>query len=296
MVILEERYEKILKKPWRTIDLILYPYGRLRPKAYGEILFSEEWNYLAETLAWLYTIKMLLPPKIKRPLVSLSTFKITPHIAWLVYQTFKFPSEIRTEWADISLDILPRTHALEFADISQSILSRQYGTKFPDFSGTLASISSSISTSGRPGTILSKEYNIIVQLKQSIGTLNDIPTKEVVATTASVSTHTGQAAGDIYLDLLYREAFIYLEGLRSASYLLETMAKEIATRLAGATLYTLSKTLGTSGPSTSLPMLPIDIRTASPQASVQTMTKQVGTAQAQINLSTFGITVSTRVQ
>jgi len=101
--LLKNRYEKIWIPPWKYCDYILWQYGPLRPKNYGEMLFSDEYNYLIYTLYWSKVNKRLIfkgfyDSQIAETLIKtdlLAGFVLTPVILKLLFTSFNKPDFVR---------------------------------------------------------------------------------------------------------------------------------------------------------------------------------------------------------
>lgn len=185
MSLMEELYGKVYRKTWKGKDFIIYRYGKLRPKDFGEILFSEEWNYLIYTLYYLHTIKHLIPPRVKFPQITRYIISITPTLAFAVYAIFKIPTEFTTRFSDIVLPWISYSYRVGFIEVSNA----------------LATLERSIRLVGAPITLVGGEYRLELAIEIETNLLGDAPYRESRIAVAPT--------GDLRLWMTYRPGFIY---------------------------------------------------------------------------------------
>ena len=272
MSLMEELYGKVYRKTWKGKDYIIYRYGKLRPKDFGEILFSEEWNYLIYTLYYLHTVKHLIPPRVKFPQITRYIISITPTLAFLVHVTFKVPTEYLTKFSDVILPWFSYTSSTDLADIVNQWFSYSYATGFIDISRVLASLERYITWSGGPGTILGGEYRLELAMEIGIKLLGDAPYRE--------ARMKIEPTGDLRLGLLYRPGFIYYYRYSFTDVSLLTAVKELLTKDSDIVATILSK----------------EIVSRFADVSRSLFTIGVEHKTEKINISSFTVSISVRVE
>jgi len=188
--LLKNRYERKWIPPWKPSDFILWQYGPLRPKNYGEVLFSDEYNYLIYTLYWSKVSKRFFFRGFFYPSIVLSILKIGVTIPPIIYKLIKIIGETRTEFADILL----------------SIISKEVKIEFPDIVNQLMKITSRIYLISGPIFIYIPTYNVGLRLSLGSRLINDLPTKTVEIYTDIFDISQGLVHPNLYLDIVFTES------------------------------------------------------------------------------------------
>lgn len=288
MSILDERYTRVYKHPWKGKDYIMYKYGGLRPKGFGEMLFSEEWNYIVETLYYLHYIKHLIPPKAKFPQVSKPLFDFSVIVGLIVYVLLRLPSEVRVEFADVLLSLLSIERRVESPDATIGLLSYSTSTEFPDVVETLASKDLYVTWSGGPGTLVGGEYSLELAIEIGVELLGDAPYRE--------GRLKVEPTGDLRLGLLYKPAFMYLYSLASPNTTITTLIKELRARTPDVAIQTLIREVTSRAPDVSLTTIARELYTKAPDANLTTMSVSSEVKGSTVSINTLATTLTYRVE
>jgi len=120
--LLKNRYERKWYPPWKPSDYILWQFGPLRPKGYGEILFSDEYNYIIYTLYWSKVSKRFFFRGLYFPRITLPVLRLYVAIPKVVFKTFMVLQEARTAFKGIEAGLGARrpvhAAATSFAGVS----------------------------------------------------------------------------------------------------------------------------------------------------------------------------------
>jgi len=188
--LLKNRYERKWYPPWKPSDYILWQFGPLRPKGYGEILFSDEYNYIIYTLYWSKVSKRFFFRGLFQPALTVQILRFAVTIPPIIFRTFKFPGLVKTDFADAVLQIIAIKAGTDFADVINRLLW----------------ITRKIALSGERGTLTKALLSASVELSLSNSLVNDAPTRGVRIHTEAVDISKGVIPPNLYLDIIFGES------------------------------------------------------------------------------------------
>ncbi|PUA31327.1 MAG: hypothetical protein B7O98_09475 [Zestosphaera tikiterensis] len=183
--LLKNRYERKWYSPWKTSDYIIWQMGALRPKNYGEILFSDEYNYLLYTLYWSKVSKRFIFRGFYHALINLTLFKIYATIPRLILIYLRISSEMKTG-TPYSV-VFPIT-------IEKRV---RQGTYIRD----IITITRYLAWSSGPGTISRDWFGFRALLKMDRHLVNDLPTRRGLVAIPTIDTHSGLSTKELYLEI-----------------------------------------------------------------------------------------------